>query len=125
MSGRKQANVRYNRGASSRWCVMSPEHKLGLPLRVIREYCAKQPIRRLSLFGSALRGELRPDSDIDLLVEYNADSLIGIDFFQHMVDLGEIIGREVDLRTPEDLSRYFRQAVCDEAMPIFENESRE
>ena len=104
---------------------MSPEHKLGLPLQVIREYCAKQPIRRLSLFGSALRGELRPDSDIDLLVEYNADSLIGIDFFQHMVDLGEIIGREVDLRTPEDLSRYFRQAVCDEARPIFENESRE
>ena len=104
---------------------MSPEHKLGLPLHVIREYCATQPIRRLSLFGSALRGELRPDSDINLLVEYKVDSLIGIDFFQHMVDLGEIIGREVDLRTPEDLSRYFRQAVCDEARPIFENESRE
>ena len=100
---------------------MIPEQMLDLPLGAINEYCAKQRIRRLSLFGSALRGELRPDSDIDLLAEYESESPIGVDFFQHMADLGDIIGREVDLRTPQDLSRYFRQAVCDEARPIFES----
>lgn len=93
---------------------------LDLPLDAIREYCAEQPIRRLSLFGSALHGDLHFDSDIDLLVEYRAEAQVGLEFFQHMVDLSEIIGREVDLRTAEDLSRYFRQAVCEEAIPIFE-----
>lgn len=99
---------------------MTHETTLELPLDEIREYCASQPIRRLSVFGSALRGELRSDSDIDLLVEYQADARVGLAFFQHMVDLSRIIGREVDLRTPEDLSRYFRQTVCEEARPIFE-----
>lgn len=66
-----------------------------------------------------------PDSDVDLLVEYMADSQVGLAFFQHMVDLSEIIGREVDLRTPEDLSRFFREAVCEQARPIFESQQRE
>ncbi len=99
---------------------MSYETTLGLPLEAIRKYCASQPIRRLSVFGSALHGELRADSDIDLLVEYVAGVQVGMAFFQHMVDLSRIIGREVDLRTPEDLSRYFRRAVCEEAKLIFE-----
>ena len=96
---------------------------LDLPLDAIREYCAGQPIRRLSVFGSAIHGGLRPDSDVDLLVEYLAGAEVGLAFFQHMVDLSEIIGREVDLRTAEDLSRYFRNAVCAEAIPIFENQT--
>ena len=93
---------------------------LDLPLAAIRDYCAKQPIQRLSVFGSALRGDFREDSDIDLLVEYKSEAQVGLEFFQHMVDLSEIIGRTVDLRTPEDLSRYFRHTVCEEAIPIFE-----
>ena len=101
---------------------MNLEKTLHLPLEAIREYCAKQPIRRLSVFGSALRGDVRQDSDIDLLVEYVSEAQVGLAFFQHVVDLSEIIGREVDLRTPEDLSRYFRQAVCEEAIPIFEDQ---
>lgn len=104
---------------------MSIEAALNLPLDEIREYCASQPIRRLSVFGSALRGDMRAESDIDLLVEYQADARIGLVFFQHMVDLSRIIGREVDLRTPEDLSRYFRHKVCEEARPIFETRSGE
>ena len=99
---------------------MNPETAMGLPLDAIRKYCASQPIRRLSVFGSALRGDLRSESDIDLLVEYVPGSQVGMAFFQHMVDLSRIIGREVDLRTPEDLSRYFRQSVCEEARLIFE-----
>lgn len=104
---------------------MAMQATLDLPLDAIREYCAKQPIRRLSVFGSALHGNMRSDSDIDLLIEYVADAQIGLAFFQHMVDLGEIIGREVDLRTPNDLSRYFRDAVCEEARPDFESQQDE
>lgn len=104
---------------------MSHQTTIDLPLDAIREYCANQPIRRLSVFGSALHGDMHSDSDVDLLVEYKAGARIGLAFFQHMVDLSEIIGREVDLRTAEDLSRYFRQAVCDEARPIFENQPGE
>jgi len=104
---------------------LTPETAMELPVDAIREYCASQPIRRLSVFGSALHGELRSDSDIDLLVEYVAGAQVGMAFFQHMVDLSQIIGREVDLRTPEDLSRYFRQAVCEEARLIFEAQTGE
>ena len=104
---------------------MNPETTLDLPLDAIREYCSRKPIRRLSVFGSALHGDMRSDSDIDLLVEYMAGSQVGLEFFQNAVDLSEIIGREVDLRTPEDLSRYFRKAVCEEAIPIFENQPGE
>ncbi|MCY4540721.1 MAG: nucleotidyltransferase domain-containing protein [Chloroflexi bacterium] len=104
---------------------MSLETATGLPLDAIRKYCARQPIRRLSVFGSALHGDLRSDSDIDLLVEYVAGAQVGMAFFQHMVDLSRIIGRDVDLRTPEDLSRYFRQTVCEEARPIFEIQTGE
>ena len=105
--------------------ALNAETTLELPLEAIREYCAKQPIRRLSVFGSALHGDMDADSDVDLLVEYVAGAEIGLAFFKHIVDLSEIIGREVDLRTPEDLSRYFRRTVCEEARPIFENQSRE
>ncbi len=98
---------------------------LALPIDEIREYCASQPIRRLSVFGSALHGGMSSDSDIDLLAEYKAGARVGLEFFQHTVDLSRIIGREVDLRTPEDLSRYFRETVCREARPIFEVQSGE
>ena len=101
-------------------CVVIHRNIIDLPLDAIREYCASQPIRRLSVYGSALHGDMRSDSDVDLLVEYEAGAQVGLEFFQHMVDLSRIVGREVDLRTPEDLSRYFRQSVCEEAIPIFE-----
>lgn len=104
---------------------MSQETAIELPLDEIRAYCKTQPIRRLSLFGSALHGELRSESDLDLLIEYVDGASVGLAFFQHMVDLSEIVGREVDLRTAEDLSRYFRRKVCEEAAPIFEAESTE
>lgn len=117
--------LRYTEKTILRWNAMSAEISIELPLEAIREYCSQQPIRRLSVFGSALHGDMDADSDVDLLVEYLAGAQIGLSFFQHMVDLSEIIGREVDLRTPEDLSRYFRRAVCEEARPIFENQSGE
>ncbi|MDE2819072.1 MAG: nucleotidyltransferase domain-containing protein [Chloroflexota bacterium] len=91
-----------------------------LPEDKIREYCATQPIRRLSVFGSALRNELTPESDIDLLVEYLPDARIGyFELAQQEIDLSELIGGKVDLRTPNELSRLFRQEVIENARLLY------
>lgn len=95
-----------------------------LPVEEIREFCRQRPIQRLSLFGSALRGELTSDSDIDLLVEY-IDG-VGISYFdlvRHEMDLTALVGRSVDLRTPQELSRYFRQDVIETARLIYEKDT--
>lgn len=87
-----------------------------MPKDKIAEFCKRRHIRRLSLFGSCLHGEFRPDSDIDLLVEFEPDHIPGLIILSGMeIELSEIIGRKVDLRTPEDLSRYFRKEVVESA----------
>ena len=102
---------------------MSEQVTTALPIDKIRAYCAGQPILRLSVFGSAARNELTPDSDIDLLVEYMPDVRISyFDMGRHITDLMEISGRPVDLCTPNTISRYFRQSVIDTAMPIYAKE---
>ncbi len=64
------------------------------------------------MFGSAIRGQLRPDSDIDLLVEFEPDHTPGLFSIIRMeMELTETLGRKVDLRTPDDLSQYFRDEV--------------
>lgn len=78
----------------------------------LTDFCEMNNIRKLSVFGSFIRGELRPDSDIDLLVEFEQGRTPGLFTIIRMeMELSEIIGRKVDLRTPEDLSRYFRDEV--------------
>ena len=95
-----------------------------IPEDKIREYCAGQPIRRLSLFGSALRDELTPDSDIDLLVEYLPDAGISLfDMGGHLMELSEIIGRHVDLCTPNGFSPYIRDEILSCARLIYAKES--
>jgi len=75
-------------------------------------FCKKNHIRRLSVFGSAIRGELRPESDLDILVEFEVDHTPGLFSVVRMeMELSETLGRKVDLRTPEDLSQYFRDEV--------------
>lgn len=83
----------------------------------IASFCRKRHIRRLALFGSALRSDFRPDSDIDVLVEFESDHIPGLFGIARMErELSALLGaRKVDLRTPEDLSRYFRQRVLEEA----------
>jgi predicted nucleotidyltransferase len=79
-------------------------------------FCKRNHIRRLSVFGSALRGQLRPESDIDLLVEFEEDHTPGLFSIIRMeMELTEALGRKVDLRTPEDLSEYFRDEVVENA----------
>ena len=87
----------------------------------LAEFCRKWQIRKLSLFGSRLHGNARPDSDLDLLVEFQPASRVGlIQMARIERELSELIGRKVDLRTPADLSRYFREEVLREAEVQFE-----
>ncbi len=103
---------------------MSETVTLNLPLDAIREYCAGQPIRRLSVFGSAARNELTPGSDIDLLVEYEPDASVGLFAMSgHRLELIEIVKREVDLTTPNSLSPYIRDEVLDSARLIYEKDA--
>ncbi len=76
------------------------------------EFCERNYIKKLSLFGSALSGSLHPDSDIDLLVEFEEGRTPGLFSIVRMeMELADALGRKVDLRTPEDLSKYFREEV--------------
>ena len=83
----------------------------------LAEFCRRHHIRRLALFGSALREDFSEESDIDALVEFEpgyTSGLLGMARLER--ELSHILGgRKVDLRTPEDLSRYFRDAVLQEA----------
>ena len=81
----------------------------------IAEFCRKHHIWRLSLFGSVLREDFRPDSDVDVLVEFEPEHVPGLAFFAMETELSEILGREVDLNTPGFLSPYFRDQVLAEA----------
>ncbi len=83
----------------------------------IAKFCQKNQIRRLALFGSVLREDFHPESDIDVLVDFEPAHVPGLFGIARMVrDLSRILcGRKVDLRTAEDLSRYFRQDVLKEA----------
>ena len=87
-----------------------------LPKDKIAGFCKRNHVRRLSLFGSFLYGQVRPDSDIDLLVEFEPDHIPGLMRLAGMEEeLSAILGRRVDLRTPQELSRYFRQEVINSA----------
>ena len=90
--------------------------QIDLPKKEIAEFCKRNHVQRLSLFGSVLRGDFRPDSDIDLLVEFDPDHIPGLIRLAGMeIELTGILGRKADLRTAEDLSRYFRQEVLNSA----------
>jgi len=89
---------------------------IDLPKEKIAEFCRRNHIRKLALFGSALGDEFRPDSDIDLLVEFYPEHIPGLIRLAGMeIELSEIVGRKVDLRTEEDLSNYFRDEVVKSA----------
>lgn len=85
-------------------------------------FCRKHAIRRLALFGSVLREDFGPDSDVDMLVEFEQGRTPG---FFRLFDMEEelsalLAGRRVDLRTPEDLSPYFRDEVSSTAETLYD-----
>ena len=93
-------------------------NNIALPKDRLDEFCRRNHIARLSLFGSVLREDFRPDSDVDVLVEFeegHTPGFLGLARIEE--ELSQILGgRKVDLRTPQDLSRYFREEVLDAAV---------
>jgi uncharacterized protein len=86
----------------------------------IADFCRKHHIRRLAFFGSVLRDDFRPDSDVDVLVEFEPGRVPGLAFFAMEQELSEILGRRVDLNTPQFVSPYLRERVLAEAEAQYE-----
>lgn len=92
---------------------------VNFPQDAIAEICRRYGASRLSLFGSILRDDFAPTSDIDILVEFAPTTRIGlIGVAKMQAELSELLGRRVDLRSAADLSRYFRDEVVARARPL-------
>jgi predicted nucleotidyltransferase len=100
--------------------AMTAPFALTLKPDVLAPICQRHGIRRLAVFGSRLKGTARADSDLDLLVEFEPDrtpGLLGLSGIQ--IELTEALGVQVDLRTPQELSRYFRDEVLQQAQVAY------
>jgi len=96
-------------------------HGIEIPQTEIERFCERNHVRKLSHFGSILTGRFRPDSDVDVLVEFETDAAVTyLDLARMEQELSTMIGRKVDLRTPQELSRYFRERVLTEAVLQYE-----
>jgi len=91
--------------------------QIEIPKEQLAAFCRQRHIRRLAIFGSVLRPDFGPHSDIDVLVEFEPDHIPGLFGIARMEQELSVLfgGRKVDLRTREDLSRYFRERVVEEA----------
>lgn len=93
--------------------------RVDLPRERIAEFCRRNHIRKLSLFGSVLRDDFGPGSDIDVLVEFEPGHVPGLKFFAMEIELSELLGQKVDLNTPQFLSRYFRDQALAESEALY------
>jgi predicted nucleotidyltransferase len=94
------------------------EPRVHISREAVARFCRRHHIRRLALFGSVLRDDFGPDSDVDVLVEFEPGQVPGLAFFDMQDELSALFGRRVDLNTPGFLSPYFRDAVLASATPI-------
>ena len=92
-----------------------------IPTEPLAEFCRRHHIQRLALFGSVLRDDFRPDSDIDVLVEFEQGHAPGLAFFGMQDELSKLLGRRVDLNTSGFLSPLFRDSVLSEADVLYES----
>ena len=96
-------------------------HGIDIQREELRRFCSQNRIRKLALFGSVLTDRFRPDSDVDVLVEFEANaSPTYFDLTGMEQELSTLFGRRVDLRTPRELSRYFRDQVLASAVVQYE-----
>ncbi len=95
---------------------------VAIPLEKIVQLCQEYHIRKLSLFGSILREDFREDSDIDILVEFETGHTPGFRFIDIQDRLSTLLGRQVDLNTPQDISRYIRNQVLAGAETLYVKE---
>ena len=95
---------------------------INIPNQEIEHFCECYHIQKLAFFGSVLRTDFTLFSDIDILVEFHPEHIPGLIHLSLMEnELSRLFQRKVDLRTPEDLSRYFRQEVLDSAVVSYVN----
>jgi hypothetical protein len=96
---------------------------IAIDRQAVTDFCRRHHIRRLALFGSVLRDDFRDDSDVDVLVQFEAGQVVGLIRLAGMErELSEILGRKTDLRTPADLSRYFREEVVCAAEVLYDSQ---
>ena len=94
--------------------------QIEIPHERIADFCQRYNIRRLALFGSVIRDDFTPESDVDVLVEFAPGRTPGLAFYSDLPnELSEIVGRDVDLNTESMLSQYFRDEVLSEAEEIY------
>ena len=89
------------------------------PDQSIAEFCQRHSIAYMALFGSAIHDDFRPESDLDVLVEFAPGHTPGLAFFAMQDELSQLLGRHVDLNTPPCLSRHFRERVLQEAQTLY------
>ena len=90
--------------------------RIDIPNEKIADYCRRNRIKRLALFGSVLREDFTAESDVDVLVEFEPDAKVGLLGLARMeIELGELLDHKVDLNTPGFLSDYFRAEVLTQA----------
>ena len=100
-------------------CYSLPMAALSVPREKVSDFCRRNHIKRLAFFGSVLRDDFGPDSDLDVIVEFEPGHVPGLRYFAMERELSEILGRKVDLNTPGTLSKYFRDRVLAEAEPQY------
>jgi len=92
---------------------------MNIPRDKIAEFCKKNHITKLSLFGSALTDDFTEESDIDMIAEFEHGFIPGLNFFKMQDELSRLVNKKVDLNTPKFLSPYFRDQVLKEAKVIY------
>lgn len=97
--------------------------KLSISQSTLADFCRRRRIRKLSLFGSVLRDDFGPESDVDVLVEFEPGATVGYFELADMeIELSDLLGRKADVRTPKELSPYFRDQVVASAEPQYVSE---
>jgi predicted nucleotidyltransferase len=90
------------------------EPKIAFSKDKLADFCRLHHIRKLSFFGSILREDFGPTSDVDVLVEFDPEYVPGLAFFSMEAELSVLLGKKVDLNTPNWLSKYFRDEILQE-----------
>jgi predicted nucleotidyltransferase len=92
---------------------------IAIPQEPLRDLCQRYHVQKLSLFGSVLRDDFGTESDVDFLVEFAQGKPQGLGIVRMERELSAMVNRKVDLRTPKELSRYFRDRVVSGALPVY------
>ncbi len=93
---------------------------IAIPQEPLQDLCRRYHVQRLSLFGSVLRDDFGAQSDVDFLVEFEPKSRVTFfDLAGMEIEITQMIGRKADVRTPKELSRYFRDSVVSGALPVY------